>query len=230
VGGIEIFYQVRDGRLVSHLSDDWDFGITVRGSGETITYVPTSRVEINPRRVDHAIDDVIGGHAYGSDGIIVMQDIRVPGPDAGCDTDLTVEQAAKAWEFSVKDFTPKNTILPVLLTPSLLDDDDVVAFLGVSLAERLGRRIAEIKEEMRVLDLTPIHSYKTPCYRLYFEFADEILARLRATVGEDVGYPPPLPPCLRDIPPERFREFVRYYCEDRESGEAHNYFGNGGVF
>jgi hypothetical protein len=27
-----------------------------------------------------------------------------------------------------------------------------------------------------------------------------------------------------------FRDFVRYYCEDRESGEAHNYFGNGGVF
>jgi hypothetical protein len=32
------------------------------------------------------------------------------------------------------------------------------------------------------------------------------------------------------VPPARFREFVRYYCEDRESGEAHNHFGNGGVF
>jgi hypothetical protein len=136
----------------------------------------------------------------------------------------------QAWEFSIKDFTPKNTLLPVLLTPSLLDDDAVIEFFGPSLAERLGRRIAEIKDEMRVLDFTPIHSYKTPSYRLYLEFADEIFARLRATVGEDIGYPPPLPPCLRDVPPDRFAEFVRYYCEDRESGEAHNYFGNGGVF
>jgi len=118
----------------------------------------------------------------------------------------------------------------VLLTPSLLEDDDVVEFFGASLAERLGRRIAEIKEEMRVIDYTPIHSYKTPSYRLYFEFAEEIFARMRMAVGEDIGSPPPLPPCLRDVPLERFREFVKYYCEDRESGEAHNYFGNGGVF
>jgi hypothetical protein len=83
---------------------------------------------------------------------------------------------------------------------------------------------------MRVVDFTPIHVYKTPSYRLYFEFADEIFARLRATVGEDIGYPPPLPACFDEVPPERFRDFVRYYCEDRESGEAHNHFGNGGVF
>jgi len=230
VGGIEIFYQLRDGRLVSHLSDDWDFGIKVRGSGENITYVPASRVEINPRRVDHTIEEVIAGRAYGSEGIIVMQDIRVPDLAGGGDTDLTAEQALQAWEFAIKDFTPKNTILPVLLTPSLLEDDDVVEFFGASLAERLGRRIAEIKEEMRVIDYTPIHSYKTPSYRLYFEFAEEIFARMRMAVGEDIGSPPPLPPCLRDVPLERFREFVKYYCEDRESGEAHNYFGNGGVF
>ncbi|OEU91975.1 glycosyltransferase [Streptomyces abyssalis] len=238
VGGIEIFYQLQNGRFVNHLSDDWDFGILVRGSGEDITYVPGSRVEINPRRVNHAIDEVITGRAYGSDGIIVMRDIR---PESSEDReeggqgtaeppDLTPEEALQAWEFSVKDFTPKNTILPVLLTPSLLDDDAVVEFFGPSLAERLGRRIAEITDEMRVVDFTPIHSYKTPSYRLYFEFADEIFARLRATVGEDIGHPPPLPECLRDVPPERFAEFVKYYCEDRESGEAHNYFGNGGVF
>jgi glycosyltransferase involved in cell wall biosynthesis len=231
VGGIEIFYQLQNGRFVNHLSDDWDFGILVRGSGEDIAYVPGSRVEINPRRVNHALDEVITGRAYGSDGIIVMRDIRMPEPtpDRGGE-DLTEEEALQAWEFSVKDFTPKNTILPVLLTPSLLDDDAVIEFFGPSLAERLGQRIAEIKEEMRVVDFTPIHSYKTPSYRLYFEFADEIFARLRATVGEDIGYPPPLPECLRDVPPERFTEFVRYFCEDRESGEAHNYFGNGGVF
>lgn len=248
VGGIEIFYQLQNGRFVNHLSDDWDFGILVRGSGEDITYVPASRVEINPRRVNHAIDEVITGRAYGSDGIIVMRDIRVEEPGAQADgdgggdghpdgaggalpaADLTEEEALQAWEFSVKDFTPKNTVLPVLLTPSLLDDDAVAEFFGPSLTERLGRRIAEITEEMRVVDFTPIHSYKTPSYRLYFEFADEIFARLRATVGEDIGHPPPLPECLQDVPQERFAEFVRYFCEDRESGEAHNYFGNGGVF
>jgi glycosyltransferase involved in cell wall biosynthesis len=228
VGGIEIFYQLKDGRFVNHLSDDWDFGIRVRGSGEDIAYVPRSRVEINPRRVDHAIDEVITGRAYGSDGIIVMRDVRPPGAPAT--DDLTEAEAVRAWEFSIKDFTPKNTILPVLLTPSLLDDDAVIEFFGPSLAERLKRRIAEIADEMRMTDFTPIHSYKTPSFRLYFEFADEIFARLRATVGEDIGYPPPLPPCLADVPPDRFAEFVRYYCEDRESGEAHNYFGNGGVF
>jgi hypothetical protein len=123
IGGIEIFYQLRDGRFVSHLSDDWDFGITVRGSGEEIAYVPRSRVEINPRRVDHTIDEVITGRAYGSDGIIVMRDVRLPTAPAGID--LTEAEALQAWEFSIKDFTPKNVILPVLLTPSLLDDDAV---------------------------------------------------------------------------------------------------------
>ncbi|MFI6031427.1 glycosyltransferase [Amycolatopsis magusensis] len=230
VGGIEIFYQLQDGKFVNHLSDDWDFGIKVRGSGEEIAYAPKSRVEINPRRVDHAIDEVITGRAYGSDGIIVMRDIRVEDPRPARESDLTEAEALQAWEFSVKDFTPKNTILPVLLTPSLLDDDAVIEFFGADLADRLGRRIAELKDEMRVVDFTPIHSYKTPSYRLYFEFADEIFARLRATVGEDIGHPPPLPSCFDDVPPERFAEFVKYYCEDRESGDAHNYFGNGGVF
>jgi glycosyltransferase involved in cell wall biosynthesis len=233
VGGIEVFYQLRGGKFVSHLSDDWDFGIKVRGSGYDICYAPGSRVLINPRRVNHAIAEVISGRAYGSDGIIVMRDIRVGDAAGACadgEADLTPGQAQQAWEFSVKDFIPKNTILPVLLTPSLLDDDAVLAFFTPALAQRLGRRIREIKDEMRLLDFTPIHSYKTPCYRLYFEFANDIFARLRATVGEDIGYPPPLPGCLRGVPPGRFAEFVRYYCEDRESGEAHNYFGNGGVF
>lgn len=230
VGGIEILYQLQDGCLVNHLSDDWDFGILVRNSGEDITYVPASRVQINPRRVNHAIDEVITGRAYGSDGIIVMRDIRVQDATLDREGDLTEDEAQQAWDFSVKDFTPKNTILPVLLTPSLLDNDAVIQFFGPSLAHRLAHRIAEIKNEMRLIDFAAIHSYKTPSYRLYFEFADELFARLRATVGEDIGYPPPLPACLREVPPERFSEFVRYFCEDRESGEAHNYFGNGGVF
>jgi len=173
---------------------------------------------------------MITGRAYGSNGTIVMRDIRPPGAATAGAVDLTEDEARQAWEFSIKDFTPKNTILPVLLTPSLLAEDAVRTFFGRPLAERLGRRIAEITRETRVVDFTAIHSYKTPSYRLYFEFADELFARLRATVGADIGYPPPLPPCLRDVPPERFREFVGYYCEDRESGAAHNYFGNGGVF
>ncbi|WP_233158234.1 glycosyltransferase [Actinokineospora bangkokensis] len=230
VGGIEVFYQLRDGRFVNHLSDDWDFGIRVRGSGHDITFAPRSRVEINPRRVNHALDEVITGRAYGSDGTIVMRDIRVdePGPARG--DDLTPAEARQAWEFSIKDFTPKNLVLPVLLTPSLLEEQRVVEFLGADFAARLGARIAEIRDEMRIVDFTPIHSYKTPSYRLYLEFREELFEVLRRAVGEDIGYPPPLPDCFADVPPERFAEFVRYYCEDRESGEAHNYFGNGGVF
>lgn len=227
-GGIEIFYQLQDGEFVSHLSDDWDFGIKVASGGDAITYAPRSRVEINPRRVDHAIDEVIAGRAYGAGGIIVMRDIRPSAPAVA--SDLTEAEALQAWEFSIKDFTPKNTILPVLLTPALLEDDAVIAFFGPDLAARLARRIAEIRDEMRVVDFTPIHAYKTPSYRLYFEFADELFACLRRHVGEDIGHPPPLPPCLAEVPAARFAEFVHYYCEDRESGEAHNYFGNGGVF
>ena len=91
-------------------------------------------------------------------------------------------------------------------------------------------RAAPWLSPVTIVDFTPIHAYKTPSYRLYFEFADELFACLRRHVGEDIGYPPPLPPCLAEVPVARFAEFVRYYCEDRESGEAHNYFGNGGVF
>ena len=228
-GGIEILYQLQNGRFVNHLSDDWDFGIRVRGLGGDIAYVPAARVEINPRRVDHAIDEVIAGRAYGSGGVIVMRNIREQEPSERA-RDLTEGQARQAWEFSVKDFMPKNLILPVLLTPSQLDDRAVVDFFGTSLAERLAHRIEQIKDEMRLLDFTAIHSYKTPTYRLYFEFADELFARLRAAAGEDIGFPPPLPPCLRTAPPGRLSEFVKYFCEDRESGEAHDYFGNGGVF
>ncbi|MFF6853651.1 hypothetical protein [Streptomyces antimycoticus] len=120
--------------------------------------------------------------------------------------------------------------MPLLLDPELLATAPVREFFGDELADALRRRIAEIVDEMRIVDFTPIHAYKTPSFRLYFEFADELFARLRAAAGDDIGFPPPLPDCLADIPRERFREFVHYYCEDRESGEAHDYFGNGGVF
>jgi GT2 family glycosyltransferase len=230
VGGIEIAYQLQDGRFRSHLSDDWDFGIKMRASGEDIAYVPASRVEINPRRVDLAIEEVITGKAYGSGGIITMRNIRVQPDQADEQRDLTPAEAQQAWEFSIKDFTPKNVILPLLLTPSLAGDDAVAEFLSPSLARALTQRAAEIAAQMSLTDFLPIHSYKTPCYRLYLEFAGELFARLRAMVGADIGYPPPLPACFADVPEARFREFARYYCEDRESGEAHDYFGNGGVF
>jgi GT2 family glycosyltransferase len=229
-GGIEISYQLRDGRFVNHLSDDWDFGIRVRALGGSIVYAPKSRVEINPRRVDHALDEVITGKAYGSGGIITMRDIRVAPEVADRRTDLTPVQAQQAWDYSIKDFTPKNVILPLLLTPSFASEPSVQSLLTASLAERLVARAAEMKAEMSLTDFLPIHSYKTPSFRLYLEFADEIFARLRATVGEDIGCPPPLPDCFASVPSDRFAEFVRYYCEDRESGEAHDYFGNGGVF
>ncbi|MEE4588239.1 MULTISPECIES: glycosyltransferase [Streptomyces violaceusniger group] len=233
-GGIEIFYQLERGRFVNHLSDDWDFGIKVSALGGSRVYVPGSRVEINPRRVDHALDEVIEGKAYGSHGTIVMRDIRPEADDCGGEAapvrDLTEEEALRAWQFSIKDFLPKNLLLPLLLDPELLATAPVREFFGDELADALRRRIAEIVDEMRIVDFTPIHAYKTPSFRLYFEFADELFARLRAAAGDDIGFPPPLPDCLADIPRERFREFVHYYCEDRESGEAHDYFGNGGVF
>ncbi len=230
VGGIEIAYQLKEGRFHSHLSDDWDFGIKLKASGGEIAYIPGARVEINPRRVDHAIDEVITGKAYGSHGTIVMRDIRARTREADRQRDLTPEQARLAWEFSVKDFTPKNLILPLLLTPSLAAADRAAEFLTPALGRRITRRAAEMMAEMSLASFLPMHSYKTPSYRLYFEFADQLFARLRAVVGDDIGYPPLLPDCFADIPSGRFAEFVRYYCEDRESGEAHDYFGNGGVF
>lgn len=79
-------------------------------------------------------------------------------------------------------------------------------------------------------DFLPIHSYKTPAFRLYFEFRHELFAALRRAVGAEIGEPPPLPACFARVTENDFARFVWYYCEDRESGEAHNYFANGGVF
>lgn len=229
-GGIEIAYQLKDGRFHNHLSDDWDFGIKMAALGGKIAYIPGARVEINPRRVDHAIDEVITGKAYGSRGTIVMRDIRPRTEEPGSQRDLTPAQALQAWEFSIKDFTPKNLILPLLLTPSIAAAEQVGDLLSPALSRALARRAAELMTELSLTSFLPMHSYKAPSYRLYFEFADQLFARLRTAVGAEIGYPPPLPACFADIPPGRFSEFARYYCEDRESGEAHDYFGNGGVF
>ncbi|NRP76107.1 hypothetical protein ILFOPFJJ_07031 [Ensifer psoraleae] len=98
------------------------------------------------------------------------------------------------------------------------------------MADCLYQRIHEIKHESCIIDFKPIHAYKTPAYRLYFEFRNEIFGALRRAVGEDIGFPPQLPACFDAVKPEDFERFVYYFCEDRESGEAHNYFANGGVF
>jgi len=232
VGGIEIFYQLHNGRFVEHLSDDWDFGIRVIAWGGKPVYAHESRIEINSRRVDTLLDEVITGNAYGQDGIIIMKDVR---PDVQqqiptlCDT--TPEQSQQAWAYSIKDYVPKNIVLPALLNPHILLEDRAVRdFFTGPVADRLYQRIHEIKHESRVIDFKPIHAYKTPAYRLYFEFREDIFSALRRAVGEDIGFAPALPDCFEDVKPEDFQRFVYYFCEDRESGEAHNYFANGGVF
>lgn len=232
IGGIEIFYQLNKGKFVEHLSDDWDFGIRAIAWGGKAIYAHESRVEINSRRVDTILDEVITGIAYGQDGTIIMKDVR---PDSENHRpalrDTTTAETLQAWYYSIKDYMPKNIILPVLLNPArLLEEAAIRDFFGAPIADRLYQRIHEIKYEMRIIDFKPIHAYKTPAYRLYFEFRDELFAALRRAVGDDIGFPPPLPPCFDEVAPEDFNRFVWYYCEDRESGEAHNYFANGGVF
>ena len=231
IGGIEIFYQLQDGKFVCHLSDDWDFGIKVRASGEEIIYSSNSKVLTNPRRVDHALHEMIRGVAYGQNGIITMKDIRTP--KNGTYQDISQTEAKLLFEFSIKDFTTKHIILPVLLSPTMLDKKAVIDFLSLTLSKQLKNRIQEITHQMRISDFTPIHLYKTPCFRLYFEFREALFKQMRNNIDSQIGYPPPLPTCLEEISeqlPDQFNNFVYYYCEDRESGEAHNYFGNGGVF
>ncbi|MCP3965717.1 MAG: glycosyltransferase family 2 protein [Lentisphaerae bacterium] len=232
IDGIEIFYQLKNGKFLCHLSDDWDFGIKARAMGFDIVYSPDSKVEINPRRVDNEIDRTINGLSYGEDGIITMRDIRPLQPKES-NSDLTKIEARTMWEYAIKDFTPKNIILPLMLTTDFFKNDDVIAFLGDEFAAKLEKRIAEIKQEMSVKNFAPIHLYKTPSFRLYMEFKDELFEVMRTHIGEDVGHAPPLPPCLQEIEKHdelNLKDFIYYYCEDRESGEAHNYFGNGGVF
>ncbi|MBE3657678.1 glycosyl transferase family 2 [Vibrio navarrensis] len=232
IGGIEILYQLNKGRFVEHLSDDWDFGIKIIAYGGKPVYAKHAYVEINSRRVDTILDEVISGIAYGKDGIIIMKDVRPESEKQNTRlSDTNVEQSQQAWFYSVKDYTPKNIILPVLLNPyMLLENPAVRDFFSQSLADELYRRIHEIKHEMRIVDFKAIHAYKTPAYRLYFEYRDALFSAMRRAVGDEFGFPPPLPTCFESVQEEDFKRFVHYFCEDRESGEAHNYFGNGGVF
>src|SRR3990167_503427 len=231
INGIEIFYQLTQGKFVCHLSDDWDFGIKIRAIGEEIVYCPNAKVHTNPRRVDHALNEMIQGIAYGQNGIITMRDIR-PNKEI-TQSDLSLSEAKLLFDYSIKDFTTKHIILPILLTPAFLKQKAVIDFLSPALCEKLAQRISEITEQMRMKDFTPIHTYKTPCFRLYFKFKDILFERMRLSIDPEIGMPPVLPNCLEQVlkkQPECYQDYVYYYCEDRESGEAHNYFGNGGVF
>lgn len=231
VGGIEIFYQLQDGKFVEHLSDDWDFGIKVIAYGGKPVYSPKSYVKINSRRVDTLLYDVIHGIAYGENGVITMKDVRPLDNQLNHYQDLSLNDAEQAWFYSIKDYIPKNIILPALLNPNILiNNQEVIKFFTPDIAKDLYNRIKEIKNETSITDFKPIHSYKTPAFRLYFEFKEEIFNSLRRYVGEDIGFPPPLPDCFNAIDNKDFNRFVYYFCEDRESGEAHNYFANGGVF
>jgi len=234
IGGIEIFYQLQNGQFVCHLSDDWDFGIKMRASDEEIIYCPNSKVFTNPRRLTLALDEMLIGKAYGKNGTIVMRDIRPDKKTKKLPHDLSEAQAKTLWDFAIKDSVPKNLILPLFLTPSFLNQPKVREFLTPTLADELFIRIHEIKNEMQMISFTPIHSYKTPCARLYFEFADPLFERLREKVSSDIGYPPEFPPPLLSFKNsgnlDELKKFIYFYCEDRESGEMHNYFANGGMF
>ena len=231
VGGIEIFYQLQDGRFVNHLSDDWDFGIRVRSSGEDIAYVPRSRVEINPRRVNHAIDEVITGRAYGSDGIIVMRDIRVPDTTAGP---------------GGRPHRGRGPPGVGVLRQGLHAEEHHPAGAADALPARRRRRRRVLRPlPRRAAWVAASPRSRTRCGWSTSPRSTRTRPRPTACTSSSPtrsspGCAPPwartsatrrhCPPCLQDVPPERFTEFVRYFCEDRESGEAHNYFGNGGVF
>ncbi|QQR88743.1 MAG: hypothetical protein IPJ88_10890 [Myxococcales bacterium] len=79
-----------------------------------------------------------------------------------------------------------------------------------------------------------MHSYRTACYRLYFEFAPALFERCRLEIDADFGDLPEYPQAIRNVSELMseldIRDFYYFYSEDRESGEVHNYFGNGGVF
>ncbi|WP_406850586.1 glycosyltransferase family A protein [Candidatus Arsenophonus nilaparvatae] len=134
VGGIEIFYQLQNGKFVEHLSDDWDFGIKVIAYGGKPVYSPKSYVKINSRRVDTLLYDVINGIAYGENGVITMKDVRPLDHQLTHYQDLTASDAQQAWFYSIKDYIPKNIILPTLLNPNILiHNQQVINFLHLML-------------------------------------------------------------------------------------------------
>ncbi len=93
-----------------------------------------------------------------------MKDVR---PDVEEQTptlrDTTPVQSQQAWDYSIKDYCPKNIVLPALLNPQiLLESPAVREFFSGPVADRLYLRIHEIKQGSRVIDFKPIHAYKTP--------------------------------------------------------------------
>ena len=101
------FLSAENGEFVEHLSDDWDFGIKVIAAGGKPVYAPNSRVQINSRRVDNLLHEVIEGVAYGHNGTIIMKDVRPTLTALTPFTDVSAEQAQQAWHYSIKDYVPK---------------------------------------------------------------------------------------------------------------------------
>jgi glycosyltransferase involved in cell wall biosynthesis len=230
VGGIDVFYQVSGGDFVPHPSDDWDFAIKVRASGGTVIFCQESTVEVDPRRVDEHPGEMAAGRVYGDRGVFRMSDVRVGGQISG-PRDVEPGEAQSLWDFAVKDVVHKSILLPIFLDPSCLERQQIRDFLSSELCDDLRSRISGIKEDTRLVDFTRIHTYKTPCYRLYFEFVDRVCDRMARWIAPRFSAPPSLPPLLDAVRslenPEEWRRFIYYYCEDRESGEAHRYFGTG---
>ena len=219
-GGIDVFYQLASDGFVPHASDDWDFGVKVRACGGRVSYAERARVTAGIERVQRALQDLTG-RGDGCSG---------PGP-AG---DISLEDAEGLWRCGLKDLVHRYVILPLFLTPELFQSAAVRSFLSGGLADRLAQRIDEVKAETRLRDFVLIHSYKTPCYRLYFEFYEEILICLARQLRLAEISTPPLPKSLEVVRLNRgaedWRRFVYYYCEDRESGDAHDYFAEERIF
>ncbi|WP_238149316.1 hypothetical protein [Arsenophonus endosymbiont of Aleurodicus floccissimus] len=141
-----------------------------------------------------------------------MKDVRPLDHQLTHYQDLTPSDAQQAWFYSIKDYILKNIILPALLNPNILiHNQQVINFFTPNVAKDLYNRINEIKNETSIIDFKPIHSYKTPAFRLYFEFKDKRFNSLRHHVDEDIGYPPPLPACFNAINNKDFNRFIYYF-------------------
>lgn len=232
-GGLKEFYQVSNGTFVDHCSDDMDFCTELRALGKNIVFSERSKVKVDSRRIDSNVGLMIQGLTYGKDGILELTHVRDQYKRHSLE-DLCEEELESLQDFTNKDFVLKYVVLPLFLSPQLFEAREMMAFLGGELAKDLSRRIHELKSEEGFPNYRMMHSWRTACYRLYFEFASSIFARCREKIDPDFGNVPEFPMTLKQVPKLKsrlsMRDFYYFYAEDRESGEVHNYFGNGGVF
>ncbi|HUP62140.1 MAG TPA: hypothetical protein VNA69_17165 [Thermoanaerobaculia bacterium] len=114
VGGIEILYQMKRGQFLAHPSDDLDFGVRVVAHGGKVVFCEQSRVEIDPRRVNEQLDDMVAGCSYGSNGVFEMEDVR-PAATAKPLRDIAEAEGGSLWGYSLKDVVIRGVLLPLLL-------------------------------------------------------------------------------------------------------------------